>query len=247
MSFLGKINFNSLSEVDQAIYNYMSTESDKIPYMRVREIATESHTSASSVMRFIRKLGYDSFTEFKTHFRMEHEMSYQSSDFTKGQELLNVSNFSKDIETKLKVVAEKIIKADNIVFFGIGSSGAICEYGARKLATVGFNSFALTDPTFPVFAKLRNSSSNVLITLSISGSTTEIVETVNGFKSHPDFETVCITTNENSTLAMMSDHILWYRTKIQRLHKHEDLTSQIPCMHLVESLITEVLNQDTLF
>lgn len=247
MSFLGKVNFNELSEVDHAIYNYMSTDSDKIPYMRVREIAAESHTSASSVMRFIRKLGYESFTEFKTHFKLDHEMTYQSSDFSRGSELLERNNFPKDIEMKLKLVAELILRADNIIFFGMGSSGAICDYAARKLATVGFNSFAYSDPTFPLFGKLRNTSSNVLITLSISGSTNEVVETVNGFKNHPDFDTVCITTEENSTLGLMSDHVLAYRTEIELLHKHEDLTSQIPCMYLVESLIREVLNMDKLF
>lgn len=247
MSFLGKVNFNELSEVDHAIYNYMSTESDKIPYMRVREIAAESHTSASSVMRFIRKLGYESFTEFKTHFRMEHEVDFRENDFSKGSELLMRHNFSKEIEMQVRLVAELILKADNIVFFGIGSSGAICEYAARKLATVGFNSFAFTDPTFPIFGKLRNASANLLITLSVSGTTTEVIETVNGFKSHPDFDTVCVTTDETSTLAMMSDHVLMYRTEIQHLHKHEDLTSQIPCMYIIESLVREVLALDQIF
>lgn len=244
MSFLGKVDFNELSEVDHAIYNYMSTESDKIPYMRVREIAKESHTSASSVMRFIRKLGYESFTEFKTHFRIENEMTYQGSDFSKANEILARENFARNIELNLKIISELVLKADNVILLGIGSSGAMCDYAARKLATVGVNSFSLTDPTFPIFGKLKNSSFNLLITLSVSGRTTEIIETVNGFKNHPDFTTVCITTDETSTLAIMSDYVLKYRTTIQQLHKHEDLTSQIPCMYIIESLVLEILNME---
>ena len=69
MSFFGKLDFNNLSETERTIYHYMSTNSQKIPFMRVRDIATESHTSSSSVMRFIRKVGYESYTEFRTHFK----------------------------------------------------------------------------------------------------------------------------------------------------------------------------------
>ena len=34
MSFFGKIDFNELSDADRSIYHYMSSNSDKIPYMR---------------------------------------------------------------------------------------------------------------------------------------------------------------------------------------------------------------------
>lgn len=38
----------------------------KIPYMRVRDIALEAHVGTSSVMRLIHKMGYDSYTDFKS-------------------------------------------------------------------------------------------------------------------------------------------------------------------------------------
>ena len=242
MSFFGKVNFNNLSEVDRSIYHYMSENSDKIPYMRVRDIANESHTSASSVMRFIRKIGYDSFTEFKSSFKIEVKQNLEEEDFSSGNMLLARENFSKDIELKLKIIAEMIHNAENIIFFGIGASGSICEYAARRLATVGYNSFALIDPTYPVFSKLRNTSENILITLSVSGKTTEVIEVVNGFKNHDDYTTVCITSDATSSLANMSDYTLSYYTKFQRIHQHEDLSSQIPCIYIIESLIELVRN-----
>ncbi|WP_192986159.1 MurR/RpiR family transcriptional regulator [Carnobacterium mobile] len=241
MSFFGRINFNDLSEVDRAIYHYMSENSDKIPYMRVRDIANESHTSASSVMRFIRKIGYESFTEFKSHFKAETKQNEEGEeDFSAGGLLLARENFAKDIESKMRIIAKLILNAENIVFFGMGASGAICEYAARRLATVGYNSFALVDPTYPIFSKLKNTSENILITLSVSGKTTEVVEVVNGFKNRDDFTTICITSDTNSSLANMSNYTLSYYTKIQRIHQHEDLSTQIPCIYIIESLISEV-------
>ncbi len=233
MSFFGKIDFNDLSETDRAIYHYMSSQSDKIPYMRVREIAKESHTSASSVMRFIRKLGFESFTEFRTHFKVP---DFESTDFMSSLSILSAEHFPRDIEGKITRIAEKMVACENIIFYGIGASASICEYAARRFATIGFNSFALVDHTYPIVAKLKNTSENMLIALSVTGTTTEVVEVVNGFRNNPDFTTVAITSDANSTLAKMSDYMLDYMIDVQRINKHEDLTSQIPSMFLVETL-----------
>lgn len=237
MSFFGKIDFNELSETDRAIYHYMSSEIDKIPYMRVREIANESHTSASSVMRFIRKIGYESFSEFRTQFKAPQ---VESSQLMSGRSSLSEENFPKNIEAKIWQIAEKITDCENIIFFGIGASGSICEYAARRFATIGFNSYPLTDSTYPIFAKLRNTSDNMLIALSITGTTVEIVEVVNGFRNQPDCTTVAITSDVNSTLAKMTDFVLDYHIDIYRLNKYEDLTSQIPCLFLIETLTKAV-------
>lgn len=235
MSFFGKINFNELSETDRAIYHFMAGNSGKIPYMRVRDIAKESHTSTSSVMRFIRKIGYSSFTEFRSHFKIEEVSENRSFDF--GEKLLSKDRFPEDIEGRLRGVAEKMINCENVIFFGIGSSAAMCEYAARRAAIAGLNSFALVDHTYPLFSKLRNTTDNMLITLSISGKTTEIVEVVNGFRNALDYTTVAITSDENSALAKMTNYVLSYRVNVERLEQHQDLTSQIPCVYLVEKLI----------
>lgn len=233
MGFFGNIDFNSLSDTDQAIYHYMSSNVEKVPYMRLRDIAKESHTSASSVMRLIRKLGYESYTEFRSQFSVE---SVESDRFDDALNILSRNHFPRNIESKLNQIIEKIQYCENIVFFGIGASGSICEYAARRFASIGYNSSALIDPTYPILSKLKNTSDNILVTLSVSGMTTEVVEIVNGFRNKDDFTTVAITADINSTLAKMSDFVLDYHVDIKRVKKHEDLTSQIPCIFLIEQL-----------
>ncbi len=73
----------------------MSSNSDKIPYMRVREIASESHTSASSVMRFIRKLGYESFSEFKRYFKNSEDKASLKHAFE--MPVLKEEDFTRDL------------------------------------------------------------------------------------------------------------------------------------------------------
>lgn len=234
MSFFGKIDFNELSDADRSIYHYMSSNSDKIPYMRVREIASESHTSASSVMRFIRKLGYESFSEFKRYFKNSEDKASLKHAFE--MPVLKEEDFTRDLEGKLIEIAEKILECENVIFFGIGASGAMCEYATRRLSILGCNAFAMTDATYPLASKLKNTSDNMLIALSVTGMTTEILEMVNGFRHKEDISIVAITSDVNSTLATMAEYVLDYRVDVHRSNYHDDLTSQMPCLFLIESL-----------
>lgn len=76
---------------------------------------------------------------------------------------------------------------------------------------------------------------------SISGMTTEVLQIVNGFRNHPDYKILAITANPSSDLALMSDYILSLKVPIVRLKQHEDLTSQIPVLYLLEVLSNSLL------
>ena len=90
MAFFGFKNLSSLSTVDMSIYRYIEQNSDKVIYMRVRDIAQNAHVSNSSVMRFIHKIGFNSFPEFKAYLKNNNHSSYQVE-----VEFINKSNFPK--------------------------------------------------------------------------------------------------------------------------------------------------------
>lgn len=242
MPYFNQIDFSELTDVEQTIYAYISNNIDKIPYMRVREIAKESHTSASSVMRFIRKVGFDSYSEFKYSFRNIEET--KKTDAHPRHDILNSKNFDSKLYDTIDNVAEVIMNAENIIFFGMGASGAMCEYAARRLATIGYNANPLTDPTFPLYQKLKNTADNVVIVLSITGNTIEVVEAVNGYKNLDDFQIVSITGDKSSNIANLSDLVLSYRIETKHLFHYNDMTSQLPTLFIVEELIDRVMQLD---
>ncbi len=51
--------------INETIARYMLVFLDQIPQMRAVDVAKLAHTSASSVVRFCRELGYDGYIEFK--------------------------------------------------------------------------------------------------------------------------------------------------------------------------------------
>ncbi|MDR0886420.1 MAG: MurR/RpiR family transcriptional regulator [Clostridiales Family XIII bacterium] len=240
MSFFANVDFNKLSETDRYIYRYLKDHSAQIQFMRVREIAEASHTSSASVMRFIHKIGYNSYIEFRTNLKNEVEDASNSSDFSDRLQVLRPEIFQANVEMKLEIIADLIIDSENIMFFGMGASGCICEYGSRRLASIGYNTFALSDPTYPVAQKLKYTSNNVLIILSVSGNTNEVIEMVNNFKNKDDFKIITVTSDETSILAQMSNYVLSYQEPLIRFNKYNDMSSQIPSLFLMEALIEKV-------
>lgn len=233
MAFFGFKDLSSLSTVDMTIYRYVTQNSDKVIYMRVRDIAQNAHVSSSSVMRFIHKIGFNSFPEFKAYLKSDH---LSSKPKTNKIHFIDESNFPKDIENRLMMVANAVYQSDNITTLGMGESGFLAEYAARRMASLGFNTTAITEPFYPLKAKLENTTNNIIFCYSVSGETTELIELINEFVNDEDVTLVCVTSNENSTIAKMSRYVLSYNEETHYLSNHYDLTSQVPVMYIVEGL-----------
>ena len=70
----------------------------------------------------------------------------------------------------------------------------------------------------------------------ILGETAELIELINEFVNDEDVKIVCITSNENSTIAKMSRYVLNYFEKTHHLSNNYDMSSQIPVMYIIERL-----------
>ncbi len=235
----------NFSSTDLAIYQFMMTNYEEIPQMRVREIAEASHTSSSSVMRFIRKMGFSSYPEFRASIgKMIVKEKNKESDFRKKVlDSLKPENFSYDLDENLFILADDILQADHIIFVGIGISGILAEYGARRLATLGFNSFSITDPYYPLRPRLYHTTDNLLVVISNSGETTDLVDMIALYHPLQDFKIVSITGNPTSTLAKMSQMVLSHEWVEKRKYGFFDNSSQIPTMYILEKLL-DILEKD---
>jgi len=238
MAFFGYKDMDKLSDVDLAIYRYIVSHDEKVPYMRVRELAAGACVSNSSVMRFIRKIGYDSFPEFKVSLKSELKTGEQPSD---ELPLVTMEAFSDDLLRLIKIVGGILLEADNIFLVGMGASGAIAEYASRQLSALCFNSSAVKDPYYPLSSQLKNTTNNVIITLSVSGKTPELIEMLNNFVNDPDTTLVTITGNLESPLARMGRYALTYNIEESRIHQYYDMTVKATCDALAKTGVTDVI------
>lgn len=233
----------SFNELETSLYNYIIQNSDKVAYMRIRELADETHVSTATILRFCRKVNCEGFSEFKVKLKIHLEEKKKT--IIKSSQHSLVEFFERtlkgELEEKIKNAANLVTHADNVIFIGIGSSGILAEYGARYFSSLGKFSMYIKDPHFPIHSKLRTNS--VIIALSVSGETNFTITHLHQLKQEGS-KIISITNNKLSTVAKISDlNISYYVT--EEFIEEANITTQVPVVYILESMAREIyqLNQ----
>lgn len=229
---------NQFSELDYEVYNFILKNSEKIPYMTIRELANEAHVSTTTVTRFCRKVNCNGFSEFKIRYKMEQE---STKTMKQGFDSSSILDFFQRIETEsfheqLKSIANIIAEKKQIIFLGIGNSGIIAEYAGRYFCNIGIFATGINNPMFPI--NLEFPTESVIIILSVEGETDILIENSEIIKQC-NSTVVSITNSKNSTLAKISDYnISYYIQRERTVYKKMkvDITSQLPAVYIVEAL-----------
>ncbi|GGI16409.1 MurR/RpiR family transcriptional regulator [Gottfriedia solisilvae] len=228
----------SFNELETSLYNYISQNMDKVAYMRIRELADETHVSTATILRFCRKLNCDGFSEFKVKLKMyleEDKRTYIKSAHHSIVEFFE-RTIKGDLDEKINEAAIQIQNAENVIFIGIGSSGILAEYGARYFSSLGKFSLYIKDPHFPIHSKFRNNS--VTIALSVSGENPFTVNHLNLLKQEGS-NIISITNNKLSTIAKISNiNIPYYVT--EEYFEEANITTQVPVVYIIESIARQI-------
>ncbi|MCC9023599.1 MurR/RpiR family transcriptional regulator [Bacillus nakamurai] len=228
----------SFNELETSLYHYICQNSEKVIYMRIRELADETHVSTASILRFCKKLNCQGFSEFKVMLKMYAEEN-KKTILTSSQH--SVTEFFErtlkgDIEEKIKEAASLVTKAESVIFIGVGSSGILAEYGARYFSCLGKLSMYIKDPYFPIHSHFRHNS--ITIALSVSGEGHSTVTHLNQLKQEGS-KVISITNHKHSTIAKMSDVNISYYVTEERF-ENANITTQIPVMYILESMAREI-------
>ena len=241
----------NLNELEMIVYQYVIQHQSAIPYMHIRELASEAHVSASTIFRFCKKLGFDGYAEFKVKMK---EYSGQKNEITVPEDLSELKAFLERMESarfqkKLDKAASIIARADRVLCVGVSNSGYIAQYSARYFSTFGKFSTALTDPFYPVW-QFSGTTTTVALVFSISGEVMQTIQITNQLKQN-NCHIISITNSEKSTVAQLSElnlshYITMRRGKADadftRPHAEAliDYTSQAPALIVAETLAKRV-------
>ena len=227
------------NETEMMLYKYLMSNTEKIPYMTIRELAADVNVSTSTVLRFCSKINCESYNDFKEKF---HEYVTECNEIVPGFDLKQLLHYfqgttTSAFEEKIQEGAKLIKDAEMIVFVGLGSSGALARYGARYFSNFGKFSVGLEDALYPLtetsYPKIT------VIALSVSGETTGVIETIRKFQTH-DCKILSITNDPNSTIAKISDWNISYCLEQQTVNGGFNATSQVPVLFLMEALARRI-------
>ncbi|MGE8203732.1 MurR/RpiR family transcriptional regulator [Heyndrickxia sp. NPDC080065] len=222
----------SFNELEMSLYNYITKNSEKVVYMRIRELADQTHVSTSTILRFCRKLNCEGFSEFKVKLKLHLDRNektnlkstkYYLSEF---MERTMKGNF----ESYIQETADLVMRSSKVIFVGTGSSGILAEFGARYFSSLGKFASFIKDPFYPINSKDLKDS--IAIILSVSGETDFTLKLANLLKGEGS-KIISITNSKNCTLAKISDiNIAYYVTEVYL--GEANITTQIPVIYILE-------------
>lgn len=222
------------TETEHHLYRYIRDNRDKVMFMRVRELSEATHVSPASIVRFTRKVGCEGFSEFKVKLKQEavKKEKAQTIDTVEVLEEFFERTMNRGYDEILDEAVDMINEADLVVFFGIGTSGILAEYGSRFFSNMKQRTFFIKDPFYPNAGQQFKNA--VMIILSVSGETDQVLEQAHNMLDYGS-KIISITNTTHNTLAGLSDvNISYYVT--QEMVDRTNITTQIPVLFILEEM-----------
>ncbi|WP_106496322.1 MurR/RpiR family transcriptional regulator [Lentibacillus sp. Marseille-P4043] len=228
---------------EQKIYTYINENMDKVLYDSLTELSEASGVAEATVLRFFRKLGFKGFQDFKFLLAQERTMHpNHDNDGTFIEKIRNnivqaINDSSEIIEMDtLQQCVDIIDSSNDVVIFGVGSSGIACHDMHNRLMRIGKHAEVITDPHFQVMRASTMTKETVVIAVSLSGSTKDIYDSVEIAKAS-NAAVIALTNYVKSPLTRLSDHVLLSSAKENPLDSGS-LVSKISQLYIIDLICT---------
>ena len=242
---------NKLTDVEKRIAAYILAYPEEVISATAKEIGEQTQSSAPSVVRFIKKIGYSSVNEFKLSINSEknekREQKYDdvnladSFEVTKrklcNNAILTLEETSEVLkQEQIKTIVHFLEEKEVLFVVGIGASSMIAEDIYQKWGRIGKIIFFEKDLHI-LSAMLSSHQANSAIWLvSNSGQTREVIKAAQIAKKI-NIPIIAQTMLGKNPLSKLADHLI--QTSIP---KEAFLRSAA-----TNSLVAQLLVVDTIF
>ncbi|MBS5936927.1 MurR/RpiR family transcriptional regulator [Clostridium sp.] len=187
-------NYN-LTETERQVLEYILKNIDDVLDKGVREIAHINYTSATTIIRLSKKLGYTGYVDmlYRLNFIMKNNEKNQNRTS-------DITNFINEID---KDVIENFIKTlikhrqDIIYITGTGFSSPIVDFFCRKMLVLGFK--CIKTNSYGVYDN-NEIGGTLVIGISKSGETDSVTKVIDYAKKN-NLDIITFTGKQNSHMA----------------------------------------------
>lgn len=221
----------ALTESEKAVVKYIRKYPEKVLKMTSRELAEKIFVSAPTVIRFCKKLGYESFSEFKIELSKETTDEYQKMlnvdlnfPFSKEnttEEMVNrlstiaISNMMKLRDTfdfkALNKICNLIAPCHFIDIYGVGLSVKSASEFREKMMHIGYHAMLVDENAQTSFWTNNSTENQCAIIISYSGKTIEMVNAIRVLKKRGT-KTVLITGNKQSDMVQYANAVYFIQS-----------------------------------
>ena len=239
--------YNNFSAKEKNIADYILRESETINNINIIKLGKLTNTSGATITRFCKKIECDSFMDMK----IKLGALKKDDSGLKEEGILNDVYFyyNKVIErTKQSISYEEILevvkeikKANKIYIYGVGSSGLTSIEMMQRLLRMGFNVSSISDSHMMIINSSIVSKDDLVIGISISGTTEEVINALKISKSN-GAKIVSITSFEESLITKLGDiNLIVYNTLF--VDNKRFINTQFAIMYIID-LISMILLEE---
>lgn len=178
------------SSAEKKLADYIINNVEKIPTMTANELAESAGLSAPTVVRFSKKIGYQSLTDFKINISTELQTGIDEgfSDIQPNESFYSIKNKlgnnaqvaireTVDVlkEEKIQDVVQSLEGAETVFLYGVGASSLVVEDIVQKWSRVGKPIIFEKDIHVLLPQLVSNETKKVLWLISNSGNTADVV------------------------------------------------------------------------
>lgn len=196
------------------IYDFIKAQMESVLYFSLTELSEKCGVGDATILRFCRKIGYKGYQDFKLAIAQEQSFEKELSDDTHFYSRL-LKNTQTALEDTMNLIDEKVLsqvlnainQTNDITIFGVGHSGTTAYDLQSKLMRVGKQTGVYSDAHFQLMRAANMGSDSLVIAVSISGSTKDIVD-ASRLAKEKGATVIAITSYKRSPLTEVADYVL---------------------------------------
>ncbi|MFB3041226.1 MAG: MurR/RpiR family transcriptional regulator [Candidatus Poribacteria bacterium] len=249
--------YNSLRKSEKRVAEFVQKHMEEVVVLSLRGLARKCGTSDATVLRFCRSLGYLGFADFKVSLVPEllrsSKKTYPEIREKENSETVKEMlqrNFQQQLDSTLQncddamltSIALHISQANKILIIGLGGSAGVAYIFCDALGSLGIFSSFLRDRSIIQNVVSTLNSGDVVIGISHSGETEEVVSAVKKARYYGAI-TIGITNFSPSPLAGVSQFTLVTGVPANLLGSYscQARISQLGILELVLYELSEIL------
>ncbi|WP_235806171.1 MurR/RpiR family transcriptional regulator [Alkalihalophilus marmarensis] len=216
-----KKHIHQFTAAERKVADYILEYGEFVPTMTTKQLAEAADASEASIVRFCKRIGFDSFRMLKVVLAKEFSQGpmtvnsvslLQSNDTPHSlfQKVTHVNKMALDLTLKTLSHAEfekavaAFVQAKKVALFGVGGSYPPAVDGQYKLMRIGYHAAASSDYHYMVPFITYMKKGDIILCFSTSGKTKEVIDIVQYAKER-GITVISITTLNQSPLYKMSD------------------------------------------
>lgn len=245
---------DAMSSTEKAISTYIRNNPEKSSCMTIRQLAEETYSSPSSIVRLCRMIGFEGYKDFRQYLLLElatltQDDSQKKLDVSASDSISSIidkvtlHNMSSLEDTRylldpqiVSACIDLLIRSRTILLFGMGSSLYVAKDTYLKFLRLNKSCVVNEDWHSQLLQAKNSSAEDAAILFSYSGQTVEMIECMKTLKENHT-PVIAITRYSSSPISRMADYNL-YTAANETLFRSGAMASRIAQLNIIDILYT---------